>query len=92
MNTQNPAAAVQPDAAADPADETWTRNSNETRAILLMRTLTPAGQEAFVRAGRRMVAGMPPREAALLAFQESGMDEAEVADAMAELPTAAGSV
>ena len=39
-----------------------------------------------------MVDGMPPREAALLAYQESGMSEAEVAKAMASLPTPAGRV
>ncbi|MGI4946972.1 MAG: hypothetical protein ACRYHQ_41510 [Janthinobacterium lividum] len=70
--------------------EAWARTSTEGRILLLMRRLTPEQQEVFIRAGRRMVAGMPPREAALLAFRESGMAEAEVAEKMASLPAPAG--
>ncbi|MGI4944416.1 MAG: hypothetical protein ACRYHQ_28305 [Janthinobacterium lividum] len=78
-------------AAAPPGQtvEEWARTSTEGRILLLMRRLTPEQQEVFLRAGRRMVAGMPPREAALLAFRESGMDEAEVAEKMASLPAPA---
>ncbi|MGI4943743.1 MAG: hypothetical protein ACRYHQ_24785 [Janthinobacterium lividum] len=79
-------------AAAPPGQtvEAWARTSPEGRLLLLMRRLTPEQQEVFLRAGRRMVAGMPPREAALLAFQEAGMSEAELAEAMAALPAPAG--
>ena len=79
-------------AAAPPGQtvEAWARTSQEGRLLLLMRCLTPEQQQVFLRAGRRMAAGMPPQEAALLAFQEAGMNEAEVAAAMAALPGLAG--
>ncbi len=90
MSTRNPIAASM--AAAPPGQtvEEWARTSVEGRVLMLMRNLTPAGQEAFLQAGLRLVEGMPPREVALLAFQEAGMSEAEVAEAMASLPTPAG--
>ncbi len=79
-------------AAAPPGQtvEAWARTSPEGRLLLLMRRLTPEQQQVFLRAGRRMVAGMPPREAAMLAFQEAGMNKVEVAEAMAALPAPAG--
>ncbi len=92
MNARNPIAASLLAAPPDQTVAEWARTSFEVRALLIFRKLTPKGQEAFLRAGRRMVDGMPPREAALLAYQESGMSEAEVAKAMASLPTPAGRV
>ena len=89
MSARNP---IADSLAAAPPDQTvaeWARTSFEGRALTIFRKLPPTGQEAFLRAGRRMVDGMPPREAALLAFQEAGMNEAEVAEAMAGLPTPA---
>lgn len=90
MSTRNPIADSK--AAAPPGQtvEEWSRTSIEGRVLMLMRDLTPAGQEAFLQAGRRLVDGVPPREVALLAFQEAGMSEAEVVKAMAALPTSEG--
>ena len=81
-------------AAAPPGQtvEEWARTSLEGRFLMIFRDLPPEGQDAFLRAGRRMVDGMPPREAALLAFQECGFSEAEVAERMAALPAPTGSV
>ncbi|MGI4795067.1 MAG: hypothetical protein ACRYG8_13530, partial [Janthinobacterium lividum] len=79
--------------AAAPPEQTvaeWARTSFEGRALMIFRDLPPKGQEAFLQAGRRLADGVPPCEAARLAFQEAGMSEAEVAEAMASLPALAG--
>lgn len=89
MNRPDPIAASMAAAPPDMSVVEWARTSIEGRLLMLMRDLTPAGQEAFLQAGRRLVDGVPPREVALLAFQEAGMSEAEVAKAMASLPTPA---
>lgn len=88
MNARNPIAES---LAAAPPDQTvaeWARTSLEGRYLLIFRRLPPEGQEAWLRAGRRMADGMPVREAALLAYQEVGMDEVEIAVAMASLSAA----
>ncbi|MGI4797888.1 MAG: hypothetical protein ACRYG8_28340 [Janthinobacterium lividum] len=90
MSHPGPIAASMAAAPPDMSVAEWARTSLEGRVLLLMRGLTPAGQEAFLQAGRRLVDGVPPREVAQLAFQEAGMSEAEVAEAMAGLPTPAG--
>ena len=90
MNARNP---IADSLAAAPPGQTvaeWARTSVEGRFLLIFRNLPPEGQEAWLRAGRRMVDGMPPREAALLCYRECGMSEAEVAEAMAALPASVG--
>ena len=90
MTARNPIADSP--AAAPPGQtvEEWARTSIEGQFLLIFRKLPPKGQEAWLRAGRRMADGMPVREAALLAYQEAGMSETEVAKAMAGLPAPAG--
>lgn len=90
MKARNLANTVKADAAPEQTVADWARNDVEVRALLIYRKLSPKGQQAFLQAGRRMADGMPVREAALLAYQEVGMSEAEIAEAMAALPTPAG--
>ncbi|MGI4799388.1 MAG: hypothetical protein ACRYG8_36200 [Janthinobacterium lividum] len=89
MNARNPIAASMAAAPPEQTVEEWARTTVEGRFLLIFRDLPPKGQEAWLRAGRRMVEGMPPREAALLCYRECGMSEAEVAEAMASLPATA---
>lgn len=91
MSTPTLGATVQADAAPEQTVADWARTSFEVRYLLIFRKLPPERQEAWLRAGRRMADGMPIHEAALLAYQECGMNETEVAEAMAALPTPAGS-
>lgn len=90
MNARN---AIADSMAAAPPGQTvaeWARTSVEGRFLMIFRGLPPEGQEAWLRAGRRMADGMPVREAALLAYQEVGMSEAAIAEAMAALPAPVG--
>ncbi|MGI4797489.1 MAG: hypothetical protein ACRYG8_26270 [Janthinobacterium lividum] len=89
MNRSNPIAASLATAPPDQSVAEWARTSFEGRALMILRKLPMEGQEVFLRAGRRMADGMPPREAALLAYRECGMSEAEIAAAMAALPAPA---
>lgn len=89
MSAPNSAAPVQVDTMPEQTVADWARNSVEVRYLRTFRKLSPERQEAWLRAGRRMADGMPVHEAALLAYRECGMSEAEVAEAMAGLPTQA---
>ena len=62
-------------AAAPPGQtvEEWARTTVEGRMIVLAQTLAPAPREAWMRAGARMVRGMPAEEARRLARKECGM-------------------
>ncbi len=90
MSAPNPAATVQADAAPEQTVADWARTSVEVRYLRTFRKMSPEKQEAWLRAGRRIVDGMPIHEAALLAYHEVGMSEAEIAEAMAALPTPVG--
>ncbi len=90
MNARNRIAGILPAAKPEQTVAEWARTSIEGRFLMIFRKLLPEGQEAWLRAGRRMADGMPVREAALLVYQEVGMSEAEIAEAMAALPAPAG--
>ncbi len=66
-------------AAAPPGQSVgdWARTTAEGRMLTTMRTLTEPQQEAWLRCLRRIVKGVPVREAALEMYRECGIAEAE---------------
>ena len=57
--------------------DAWARTTIEGRVLILFRDLTEPQQEAFIRGLRRIAAGMPIPEAAVLMYRECGDTEAE---------------
>lgn len=55
----------------------WARTTAEGRMFTVMRELTEPQQESWLMCLRRIVGGMPVREATLLMYRECGLDEAE---------------